>query len=105
MPFILLTRPCRCLTGSDVKIKSYICFRRRRWRDAKPMRKTVASQASSSEKFMCLKQEFVTTVELVSRALKREQLKCEASETVFAPLSIGKIAYVYSLVKFQHYLL
>jgi enhancer of polycomb-like protein len=43
------------------------------------MRKTRASQASSSEKLMRLKQELVTTAELVSDVLKREQLKREAS--------------------------
>ncbi|KAF8495934.1 enhancer of polycomb-like-domain-containing protein [Russula emetica] len=62
---------------SDVKNESYICFRRR---DVKAMRKTRASQASSSEKLMRLKQELATTAELVSGVLKREQLKREASQ-------------------------
>jgi enhancer of polycomb-like protein len=44
------------------------------------MRKTRASQASSSEKLMRLKQELATTAELVSGVLKREQLKREASQ-------------------------
>jgi enhancer of polycomb-like protein len=43
------------------------------------MRKTRASQASSSEKLMRLKHELATTAELVSGVLKREQLKREAS--------------------------
>ncbi|KAI0280469.1 hypothetical protein BGY98DRAFT_1095464 [Russula aff. rugulosa BPL654] len=62
---------------SDVKNESYICFRRR---DVKAMRKTRASQASSSEKLMRLKQELATTADLVSGVLKREQLKREASQ-------------------------
>ena len=44
------------------------------------MRKTRASQASSSEKLMRLKQELATTAELVSGILKREQLKREVSQ-------------------------
>ena len=44
------------------------------------MRKTRASQASSSEKLMRLKQELATTAELVSVVLKREQLKREAAQ-------------------------
>ena len=44
------------------------------------MRKTRASQASSSEKLLRLKQELATTAELVSGVLKREQLKREASQ-------------------------
>ena len=48
------------------------------------MRKTCASQASSSEKLMRLKQEPATTAELVGGDLKREQLKPEASQQVRA---------------------
>jgi enhancer of polycomb-like protein len=44
------------------------------------MRKTRASQASSSEKLMRLKQELATAADLVSAILKREQLKREASQ-------------------------
>jgi enhancer of polycomb-like protein len=44
------------------------------------MRKTRASQASSSEKLTRLKQELAITAELVSGVLKREQLKREASQ-------------------------
>ena len=44
------------------------------------MRKTRASQASSSEKLLRLKQELATTAELVNGVLKREQLKREASQ-------------------------
>jgi enhancer of polycomb-like protein len=44
------------------------------------MRKTRASQASSSEKLVRLKQELATTAELVSAVLKREQLKREKRE-------------------------
>ncbi|KAI0300651.1 enhancer of polycomb-like-domain-containing protein [Multifurca ochricompacta] len=62
---------------SDVKNESYISFRRR---DVKAMRKTRASQASSSEKLMRLKQELATAAELVSGVLKREQLKREAAQ-------------------------
>jgi len=62
---------------SDVKNESYICFRRR---DVKAMRKTRASQASSSEKLIRLKQELATAAELITGVLKREQLKREASQ-------------------------
>ncbi|KAI9437906.1 enhancer of polycomb-like-domain-containing protein [Lactarius psammicola] len=62
---------------SDIKNESYICFRRR---DVKAMRKTRASQASSSEKLMRLKQELATAAELVTSVLKREQLKREAAQ-------------------------
>ncbi|KAH9008340.1 hypothetical protein EDB83DRAFT_2531843 [Lactarius deliciosus] len=59
----------------DIKNESYICFRRR---DVKAMRKTRASQASSSEKLMLLKQELATAAELTSQAKavweKREDL-------------------------------
>jgi enhancer of polycomb-like protein len=44
------------------------------------MRKTRASQASSSEKLMRLKQELATTADLVSAVLKREQLKRETAQ-------------------------
>jgi hypothetical protein len=43
------------------------------------MRKTRASQASSSEKLMHLKQKLATTAEFASGVFKREQLKREAS--------------------------
>ncbi|KAI0262080.1 enhancer of polycomb-like-domain-containing protein [Gloeopeniophorella convolvens] len=62
---------------SDVPNESYICFRRR---DVKAMRKTRASQASSSEKLLRLKQELATAAELASGVLKREQLKREAAQ-------------------------
>jgi hypothetical protein len=66
VPFVFAyyaSRPCRSLTELDVKIESYVCFGRCRCRDVKAMLKTGASQASS-EKFMRLRQEFVTTAEL-----------------------------------------
>ena len=44
------------------------------------MRKTRASQASSSEKLLRLKSELSTAAELVASVLKREQLKREASQ-------------------------
>jgi hypothetical protein len=44
------------------------------------MRKTRASQASSSEKLLRLKQELTTAAELVSGVLKREQLKREVAQ-------------------------
>ena len=44
------------------------------------MRKTRASQASSSEKLLRLKQELGTAAELVSAVLKREQLKREMAQ-------------------------
>jgi enhancer of polycomb-like protein len=44
------------------------------------MRKTRASQASSSEKLLRLKQELTTAAELVTSVLKREQLKREAAQ-------------------------
>ncbi|KAH9013112.1 hypothetical protein EDB85DRAFT_2158440 [Lactarius pseudohatsudake] len=42
--------------------------------------KTRASQASSSEKLMCLKQELATVAKLVTSVLKCEQLKREAAQ-------------------------
>ena len=44
------------------------------------MRKTRASQASSSEKLLRLKQELATAADLVASVLKREQLKREATQ-------------------------
>jgi enhancer of polycomb-like protein len=44
------------------------------------MRKTRASQASSSEKLLRLKSELATAAELVASVLKREQLKREAAQ-------------------------
>ena len=44
------------------------------------MRKTRASQASSSEKLLRLKQELATAAELVGAVLKREQLKREMAQ-------------------------
>ncbi|KAI0057206.1 hypothetical protein BV25DRAFT_1812676 [Artomyces pyxidatus] len=61
---------------SDVKNESYICFRRR---DVKAMRKTRASQASSSEKLMRLQQELLTSYELAKSVLIRERLKRESN--------------------------
>ena len=53
------------------------CFRQHA---VKAMCKTRASQASSSEKLMCLKQELATTAELVNGVFKCELLRCEASQ-------------------------
>jgi enhancer of polycomb-like protein len=62
---------------SDIKNESYICFRRR---DVKAMRKTRASQQSSSEKLFRLKAE-LETVQNLSRSLcSRETLKRELLE-------------------------
>ncbi|KAI0037147.1 enhancer of polycomb-like-domain-containing protein [Vararia minispora EC-137] len=63
----------------DVKNESYICFRRR---DVKAMRKTRASQASSSEKLHRLQQELASVQELskslcVRETLKRDQLQSQ----------------------------
>ncbi|KAI0065205.1 hypothetical protein BV25DRAFT_146653 [Artomyces pyxidatus] len=60
---------------SDTKNESYICFRRR---EVKNIRKTRASQASSSDKLIRLQQELLTTYELAKGILVREQLKREA---------------------------
>ncbi|KAH9025701.1 hypothetical protein EDB83DRAFT_2656378 [Lactarius deliciosus] len=54
----------------DIKNESYICFRRR---DVKAMCKTCASQASSSEKLMRLKQELATAAELVTYPYWKER--------------------------------
>ncbi|VDC03110.1 unnamed protein product [Peniophora sp. CBMAI 1063] len=59
---------------SDVKNESYVCFRRR---DAKAMRKTRASQASSSEKLRRLQQELESAHELARNLCQREALKRE----------------------------
>ena len=57
---------------SDVKNESYICFRRR---DVKAMRKTRASQASSSEKLRRLQQELESAHDLARSLCQREALK------------------------------
>ncbi|KZV72075.1 hypothetical protein PENSPDRAFT_684094 [Peniophora sp. CONT] len=59
---------------SDLKNESYICFRRR---DVKAMRKTRASQASSSEKLRRLQQELESAHELARNLCQREALKRE----------------------------
>ena len=89
MPFVFAyyaSRPCRSLTELDVKIESYVCFGRCRCRDVKVMLKTGASQASS-EKFMRLRQEFVTTDEL-SAVHGRSTKFLQASSASFLRYSV-----------------
>ncbi|THH11138.1 hypothetical protein EW146_g8143 [Bondarzewia mesenterica] len=61
---------------SDVLNESYICFRRR---DVKAMRKTRASQASSSEKLIRLQAELLNSYELVNNMVNRELMKRESA--------------------------
>ncbi|TFY75117.1 hypothetical protein EWM64_g8894, partial [Hericium alpestre] len=69
------------LDEQDAKNESYICFRRR---DVKTMRKTRASQASSSEKLMRLQSELATAYEMARTMLARETLKREAAQQQLA---------------------
>ncbi|TFY53253.1 hypothetical protein EVG20_g10201, partial [Dentipellis fragilis] len=62
---------------ADTRNESYICFRRR---EVKAMRKTRASQASSSEKLMRLQSELATALDLVNLVKARETLKREVAQ-------------------------
>ncbi|KAI0315040.1 enhancer of polycomb-like-domain-containing protein [Amylostereum chailletii] len=66
---------------SDVKNESYVCFRHR---DVKAMRKTRASQASSSEKLLRLQQELASTQELSRKLCLREVVKREWAQSARA---------------------
>lgn len=57
---------------SDVPNESYICFRRR---EIKAVRKTRASQATSSDKLLRLQNELTQGLELAKTLLSRENLK------------------------------
>ncbi|KAH7923575.1 hypothetical protein BV22DRAFT_1015104 [Leucogyrophana mollusca] len=57
---------------SDVTNESYICFRRR---EIKAIRKTRASQATSSDKLIRLQAELVQSMELAKMLLSRETMK------------------------------
>ncbi|KAG7087533.1 hypothetical protein E1B28_013492 [Marasmius oreades] len=61
---------------SDSLNESYICFRRR---DVKAVRKTRASQVTSSDKLARLQAEFTFPVELAKCVISREQLKRESA--------------------------
>ncbi|KAL0575466.1 Enhancer of polycomb-like protein 1 [Marasmius crinis-equi] len=61
---------------SDTLNESYICFRRR---DVKAVRKTRASQVTSSDKLARLQAEFAFPMELAKSILTREQLKRESA--------------------------
>ncbi|KAJ8074928.1 Enhancer of polycomb-like protein 1 [Marasmius tenuissimus] len=61
---------------SDTLNESYICFRRR---DVKAVRKTRASQVTSSDKLARLQAEFAFPLELAKSILNREQLKRESA--------------------------
>ncbi|KAI0047478.1 hypothetical protein FA95DRAFT_1518958 [Auriscalpium vulgare] len=57
---------------ADIRNESYICFRRR---DVKTVRKTRASQASSSEKLIRLQKELLEAIEMAKTVHVREQAK------------------------------
>ena len=61
---------------SDTLNESYICFRRR---DVKAVRKTRASQVTSSDKLARLQAEFAFPLELAKSILTREHLKRESA--------------------------
>ncbi|TDL23130.1 hypothetical protein BD410DRAFT_721524 [Rickenella mellea] len=61
---------------SDTKNESYICFRRR---EIKAVRKTRASQVTSSDKLLRLKSELSSSLDLAQHVLARERQKRECS--------------------------
>ncbi|KAG6899982.1 hypothetical protein C0993_004750 [Termitomyces sp. T159_Od127] len=64
--------PVLNLDESDTLNESYVCFRRR---ETKTLRKTRASQVTSSDKLIRLQAELLYPLELGKQLLKREQLK------------------------------
>ncbi|KAG8215759.1 enhancer of polycomb-like-domain-containing protein [Butyriboletus roseoflavus] len=64
---------------ADVINESYICFRRR---EIKSVRKTRASQATSSDKLLRLQSELAQSLELAKTLLTRENLKKENAQQV-----------------------
>ncbi|KAG5645182.1 hypothetical protein DXG03_006700 [Asterophora parasitica] len=62
---------------TDTLNESYICFRRR---EIKTVRKTRASQATSSDKLARLQSELVFPLELARNILQREHLKRDAAQ-------------------------
>ncbi|KAG9312626.1 enhancer of polycomb-like-domain-containing protein [Chiua virens] len=64
---------------TDVTNESYICFRRR---EIKSVRKTRASQATSSDKLLRLQAEFAQSLELAKTLAAREILKKENAQQV-----------------------
>jgi enhancer of polycomb-like protein len=60
--------------------ESYVCFRRR---EIKSVRKTRASQASSSDKLLRLQHELQFPLDLAKAVLARENQKKEAAEQTF----------------------
>ncbi|KAF9221104.1 hypothetical protein BS17DRAFT_797325 [Gyrodon lividus] len=62
---------------TDVNNESYICFRRR---EIKSVRKTRASQATSSDKLLRLQLELAQSLELAKTLLARENLKKENAQ-------------------------
>jgi len=62
---------------SDVLNESYICFRRR---EIKAVRKTRASQATSSDKLLRLQNELTQGLELAKSLLSRENLKRDCTQ-------------------------
>ncbi|GLB37128.1 putative enhancer of polycomb-like protein [Lyophyllum shimeji] len=62
---------------ADVLNESYVCFR---MRELKTVRKTRASQASSSDKLARLQSEFAYPLELAKHILQREQLKRDCTQ-------------------------
>ncbi|EGN97434.1 hypothetical protein SERLA73DRAFT_161474 [Serpula lacrymans var. lacrymans S7.3] len=62
---------------ADVINESYICFRRR---EIKAVRKTRASQATSSDKLLRLQSELSISLELAKSVLTRENIKKDAAQ-------------------------
>ncbi|KAG6862228.1 hypothetical protein C0995_002159 [Termitomyces sp. Mi166 len=68
--------PILNLDESDTFNESYVCFRRR---ETKTVRKTRASQATSSDKLIRLQAELLYPLELAKQLLEREQLKRDSA--------------------------
>ena len=61
---------------TDTRNESYICFRRR---EIKAVRKTHASQATSSDKLLRLQSRLLLSLELVKNVLNHKMLKHEGA--------------------------
>ena len=61
---------------TDTQNESYICFRRR---EIKAVRKTRASQVTSSDKLLRLQSELLSSLELAKNVLNRETIKREVA--------------------------
>jgi enhancer of polycomb-like protein len=70
------TDPSVQFDETDTQNESYICFRRR---EIKAIRKTRASQVTSSDKLLRLQSELLSSLELAKNVVNRETLKREGA--------------------------